>query len=334
MGTDPFGLVLPLGLAVPEGGPLWLEEVVRRQGGVATVRQLRRGGVRDAERLRKVRAGEWVRVAPAVVVLGEGSPSRWQVAMAAVLHAGGRAVVTGLTALELAGAPNVRYAQEVHVLVSHECGVRSSGRLVYERTRRLPEPLPVRLPPTAPYARAVVDACRRLVDDVRARATALAAVQHRLCGVGELRREAAYGRGPAAARMLAIVDEVASGVGSLPEAEFRRLVRVAGLPEPLWNPRVFRADGQFLCSPDALWEDEGVVVEVDSVAYHGGSDAQREHTAARAGGMRAAGLTVVSVLPRQIRDDGPVVLRLVRDALCAARRRAPTHLGLWVRGTE
>ncbi|MEU8133052.1 hypothetical protein [Streptodolium elevatio] len=333
MGSDPFGLALPLGLALPGDGPLWLEEVVRRQGGVATVRQLRRGGVRDAERLRKVRAGEWVRVTPAVVLLGEGAPSRWQVAMAAVLHAGGRAVVTGLTALELAGVSNIRYAAQVHVLVSRECGVRSSGRLVYERTKRLPEPLPVRLPPTAPYARAVADACRRLADDARARATVLAAVQHRLCGVGELRREAAYGRGPAAVRMRAIVDEVASGVGSLPEAELRVLVRAAGLPEPLWNPRVYRADGRFLCSPDALWEDEGVVVEVDSVAYHG-CDAQQANTAERARAMRAAGLTVVSVLPRQIRDDGPGVVLLVRDTLRAARQRPPAHLGLWVRGTE
>ncbi|WP_436773085.1 hypothetical protein [Yinghuangia sp. YIM S09857] len=270
----------------------------------------------------------------AVVVLGEGVPSRGQVAMAAVLHTGGRAVVTGLTALELAATPNVRYSPDVHVLVSRECGVRSAGRFLYERTGRLPEALPLRIPPTAPYARAVVDACKRLPDDARARATArataLAAVQHRLCGVGELRREAAYLRGRAAARMGAIVDEVESGVRSLPEADFRVLVQTSGLPEPLWNARVFRADGQFLCAPDALWEDEGVVVEVDSVAYHG-SEAQRIDTFERAERMRAAGLTVVSVLPRQVRDEGAAVVQLVRNLLYAVRQRPLAHLGLSVR---
>lgn len=330
MGTDPLAVGLPLGLRVPGSGPLWLEEVVRRQGGVATVGQLRRGGVGDGERLRRVRAGTWVRLTPRVVVLGAGAPSRWQVVMAAVLHAGGAAVVTGLTALELAEAPNIRYGAEAHVLVPRGCGVRSARRVVYEPTDRMPEPLPLRVPPTAPYARAVVDACRRLADDARARATALAAVQHRLCGVGELRSEVARAAGRGAARLRGIVEEVAAGVGSLPEAEFRRVVRAAGLPEPVWNARVYRADGEFLCSPDALWVDEGVAMEVDSLAYHGFGEA-RVRTIERARVMRAAGLTVVSVLPRQIRDDGPGVARMMRDALVEGRGRTSGHLGLSVR---
>ncbi|NUU23918.1 MAG: hypothetical protein HOV68_20810 [Streptomycetaceae bacterium] len=129
--------------------------------------------------------------------------------------------------------------------------------------------------------------------------------------------------------MRAIIDEVDSGVRSLPEADLRRLVRAAGLPEPLWNPRLYLADGRFLCTPDGLWADEAVAVEVDSVAHHG-FGADRVCTAERAGRMRAAGLTVVAVRPRHIRDDGPALALMLGEVLRAARARAPTHLGLTV----
>ncbi|NUU25722.1 MAG: hypothetical protein HOV68_30090 [Streptomycetaceae bacterium] len=329
MNREPLPLVLPFLLPVPVRGPVWLDEVVRRQCGLATLRQLRRGGVTDRTRLRRVRQGAWRRMAPGVVCLAASRPSRRQRAAAAVLHAGRGAVVTGLTALELAGAGYVRYASEIHVLVQRSCRIRPLARVVYERTAALPHPLPLRFPPTAPYARAVVDACRRISDDAQARANALAAVQQRLCDVRALRAECERGSPRNTVRMRAIIDEADSGVRSLPEADLRRLVRAAKLPEPLWNPRLYLPDGRFLCVPDGLWADEAVVVEVDSVAHHG-FGADRVRTAERAGRMRAAGLTVVAVRPRHIRDDGPGVARLLGEVLNKARARAPTHLGLTV----
>lgn len=321
MENDPDLVLLDLDLPIPDRGAAWLAEVLRRQDGVATLSQLRRGGV--------TRRG-WRRVAPSVVTLGPGRPTRRQRAVAAVLAAGGDAVVTGLTALELTGVPEVRYASEIHVLVPRSCGKRAPPGMVFERTGRMPVPLSLREPPTAPYARAVVDACRRLVRrGVRGEREGLAAmlsvVQRRLCGVAELRDECASA--PVAVRRL--VDEVASGVRSLPEAELRQVIRRSDLHEPLWNPRVYLLDGTFLCSPDGLWPDAGVVVEVDSVAYHAyGTDA--EYTRERAERMRAAGLVVVSVRPRQIRDEPEEVLAQLRGARTRALAGPLQHLDLVV----
>ncbi|UGQ14207.1 hypothetical protein LO772_11790 [Yinghuangia sp. ASG 101] len=332
---DPFLIPLPLGLPVPVRGPAWLDEVVRRQSGVATIRQLRRGGVSDDKRRRYVRQGTWLRVAPNVVVLASSRPTRRQSVVAALLHAGGGALATGLTALELADATGVRHGADIHVLVPRRCTAKPPPAVVFERTARLPEPLPLRAPPRAPHARAAVDACRRLLAGAghlgrrQARATALAVVQQRLCDVAELRAECEGGPRRLRRRMRAIVDEVAAGVRSLPEADLRVLVRASELPEPLWNPRVYRLDGAFLCSPDGLWADEAVAVEVDSVSHHG-FGADRARTEERARLMRAAGLTVVSVLPRQIRDAGAEVVRRLRDALREARARPREHLALAV----
>ena len=106
---------------------------------------------------------------------------------------------------------------------------------------------------------------------------------------------------------------------SLPEGELRRAVLASDLPEPLWNPRVLLADGTFLCSPDGLWEEEGVAVEVDSATHHA-FGADRLRTAERAQRMQAAGLTVVSVLPRQLRSDPARVIRTLRAILTGSRR--------------
>lgn len=333
---DPHLIPLPLGLPVPARGPAWLDEVVRRQGGVATIRQLRRGGVPDARRRRYVRQGAWLRAAPNVVVLTASRPTRRQSVAAALLHAGGGAVATGLTALELAGATGIRHGAEIHVLVPRRCAARPPRSVVFERTARLPEPLPLRAPPRAPHARAAVDACRRLLAGAghhgrrQARATALAVVQQRLCDVAELRAECESGPRRLRRRVRAIVDEVAAGVRSLPEADLRLLVRASELPEPLWNPRVYRLDGSFLCSPDGLWADEAVAVEVDSVRHHG-SGADRARTEERARRMHAAGLTVVSVLPRRIRDAGAEVVALLRETLREARARPRERPALAVR---
>ncbi|MDI2128265.1 hypothetical protein [Yinghuangia seranimata] len=286
-----------------------------------TVGQQRRGGVRDRVRARRVREGVWRRVAPNVVLVGAGPVTRRQRVLAAVLHAEHGALATGLTALELGEVRNVPYRPEIHLLVGRAHRGRGLPGVVYERTRRLPPPQALRVPPTAPYPRAVLDACRRLASAEQARAVALAAVQARVCDVAALAVEAAHVPPGDRARVAAIIDELASGVRSLPEAELRRHVLAAGLPEPLWNPRVHLPDGTFLCSPDALWPHLGVAAEVDSVAYHYATAAARADTAARAARMRAAGLVVVSFLPGRIRDDPSGVVRVLRDALAVGATR-------------
>lgn len=303
----------------PDRDAAWLAHVAARQCGLVTIAQQRRAGISDDARSRRVRQGRWQRLAPGVVMLGSGPPTRRQLAMAAVLNAGPGALVTGFTALELANVPHVRYPRDVHILIGQASTARARPGMRYERTTRLPRAQRLRVPPTAPYARAVVDACRAAVDEEHARSAALAAVQRRLCDVESLRAECAQAARRNRRRLDAVLDEVGAGGRSLPEGELRRAVLASDLPEPLWNPRVLLADGTFLCSPDGLWEEEGVAVEVDSATHHA-FGADRPRTAERAQRMQAAGLTVVSVLPRQLRSDPARVIRTLREILAGPRR--------------
>jgi hypothetical protein len=93
---------------------------------------------------------------------------------------------------------------------------------------------------------------------------------------------------------------------------------------------VFLPDGRFLCSPDGLWPQEGVAAEVDSTT-HNSFGPDRLRTVERAQRMQAAGLTVVSILPQQLRDDPGQVIRTLREVLIAAHGVQRPMLPLVVR---
>jgi len=61
--------------------------------------------------------------------------------------------------------------------------------------------------------------------------------------------------------------EVEDGIRSAAEADLRVLVRLAGLPSPLYNAELY-AGGRLVAVADAWWPDAGVAVEVDSREWH------------------------------------------------------------------
>src|SRR5262249_26103438 len=115
----------------------------------------------------------------------------------------------------------------------------------------------------------------------------------------------------------AVLAEIAAGVRSAAEADFRDLIRRSGLPEPMLNPRLY-LDGELLAVPDAFWRDAGLIAEVDSREWHL-SPADWEHTMARHARLPAAGLLVLHFSPRQIRDEPAAVVQAVGSALAAGR---------------
>ncbi|HEU4566907.1 MAG TPA: hypothetical protein VFR99_02670 [Marmoricola sp.] len=177
--------------------------------------------------------------------------------------------------------------------------------------------------PVAPPARATIDAARRMRGPNDVRALIAEVVQKGLCTVPQLAAElrAAQRRGTALPRR--VLAEVADGVRSTAEAELRELVLHSGLPLPVWNHDLFDADGAWLARPDALWLAQGVVVEVDSMDWHLSPELYRR-TQARQRRLAAAGLTVLPVAPRDLRERPTEVLESIRAALAAARGRGTT----------
>jgi hypothetical protein len=261
--------------------------------------------------------GPWQRLLPGVYALHTGAPDRDQRLMGALLYAGDGALITGLAALN-------RYAfrmpgtQAVDVLVPHARRRVSRDFVVIHRTRSVPPMFradgPIRY---APPARAVADAAaglRRLGD---LRAVAASAVQQGLCTVSELAAEAGRGHDRAADRLRAVLAEVADGIRSPAEGDFRDLVLGSGLPVPMLNARLYLGR-RLLAIPDAWWPQAGVAAEVDSQEWHS-SPAGFEDTMRRHARMTAAGVLVLHFSPRQVRTAPGEVVAAVGAALQAGR---------------
>jgi hypothetical protein len=90
------------------------------------------------------------------------------------------------------------------------------------------------------------------------------------------------------------------------------LVR-SGLPQPLYNPRLYIGD-VFLATPDAWWETVGVAAEVDSRQYHF-DEADWESTMQRDARMTAAGIRVLHFTPWRIMAAPDQVIATIRQTL-------------------
>ena len=85
----------------------------------------------------------------------------------------------------------------------------------------------------------------------------------------------------------------------------------------MFNPRLFVGDA-FLAQPDAWWREHGVAVEVDSREWHLLPE-HWEQTMVRHRRMSAAGIIVLHVSPRQLREQPAQVLADIAAALQAGR---------------
>jgi hypothetical protein len=254
------------------------------EDGVAHRRQLALTGVTPGRIRRSLAAGRWQEPVPGVVVGHSGPMTRRQRWLVACAHAGPDGALShrsalagfGATVEEATVAPRVagvrgRYERPpeggmVEVSVRHGRHLRSSGFVVVHQTRR---PLAVverdGLRLTAP-SRAVVDvaltATRRAdVDHVVSNA-----LQRRLVTVEDLVEETCVLGRHATPWLRSAVADAVRGIRSVGEADLRRVVRAAGLPEPEWNAEIRTAAGRFFV--DALWRDRGVAAEADGSAFH------------------------------------------------------------------
>ena len=291
----------------------WLLEYQR---GVLSRTQVLSCGVSlDGLRHRYRLGGPWRRLLPGVYLTSTGEPTSEQRQTAALLYAGRSSVITGPVALNRyrIRAPETR---RVDVLVPAARQIGSRAFVVVHRTWRLPPPemhdLALRFAPTA---RAVADTVLGLTNRSDVRAVVASAVQQGRCTVADLGAELA--QGPVRGSMLfrSVLAEVRDGIRSPAEADFRDLIRTSGLPQPLFNPRLI-LDGRLLAVPDAWWADRALIVEIDSREWHLSPD-DWEATMARDARLRAAGIRVIHVTPRQVRTEPARILGDIADALRA-----------------
>lgn len=105
------------------------------------------------------------------------------------------------------------------------------------------------------------------------------------------------------------------------EARFHRILREAG--EPPMRRQVEVGGRRLIGRVDAIDDDALLIVEIQSMLYHG-SISDRRRDAARRQALEAEGWTVVEVWEDRILTDGPAVIREIGDLrrTLRARRRA------------
>lgn len=297
-----------------------VREIFRAQCDLISRSQALNAGVSEAVLRSRLRsAGPWKVVLPGIYLSHSGLLTAGQRELAAVLYAGRDSVITGAAAVLRQGLswPN---SDAVDVLVPHATKRQSYGFVRVHRTSRMPE-TPARIDGIgwAPPARAVADTVRGHIEMRDVRALVASAVQQRRCTVSQLVTELRAGPTQGSGPLRAALDEVADGARSAAEGDLMKLIRRGGLPEPLYNPRLY-AGQEFLAQPDLYWREAGVAGEVDSREWHLSPDLW-DKTMARHAKMSAQGIIVVHYTPRRIRTDQARVLAELRSTIEAGRRR-------------
>ena len=299
-----------------------LAETLLKQHDVIARRQAITCGMSERGLRHRLRAdGPWQPLLPGVYLARNGSPGIDQRDMAALLYAGPGSVITACAALKRLGirAPSISY---VDVLVPAKRRRQSVGFVRVQLTTRMPGLVCVsgKIHFTM-VPRAVADAARAMTSIREVRAVVADAVQRDRCRVAELAGELDDGPVAGSARFRRVLAEVASGVRSVSEGEFRDLILHAGLPVPMFNARLYSGD-VLIAVADAWWPEAGVVAEVDSREWHL-SPEDWERTLRRHARLTSEGLLVLHFTPKQIRTEPEQVIATLCATLDARRGAGP-----------
>jgi hypothetical protein len=291
-----------------------------QHGVIARAQALDCGMTERVLRYRARAGGPWQALLPGVYLTHTGRPDDDQRELAALLFAGAHSVLTGPAALRRYGL-SARRPGTVDVLVPRATQRADAGFARLHRTARLPDMVCTAgaarfvLP-----ARAVADTARGMTDLSSVRAVVAEAVQRGRCPVRLLAEELAAGPAQGSALLRRALAEVADGIRSAAEGDLRDLIVWAGLPVPMFNPRLIVA-GEFLAQPDCWWPGPGVAAEADSRAWHL-SPRDWEYTQARHARMSAHGIIVLHFAPARIRAKRNEVADDIRKALAAGQGRS------------
>jgi hypothetical protein len=269
------------------------------------------------------RGGPWQRLLPGVYLAVNGMPTRNQLDMAALLYAGPASVITGPYALRRWNV-NCALPGVIDLLIPADDQRKSTGFVRIQRTTRMPDKTyesgPIRFALTH---RAVADAARAMqrIGDVRA--VVCEAIQRAGCPLPLLVRELNEGPSAGSRAYRIALAEISDGVRSTAEADLHELIEKSDLEKPIYNASLCTADGVFIATVDAWWQQAGVAAEVDSVEYHFRQQQYKDTTKRRNRLEATYDIRVLTFQPSTIRSEPATVLGELRNAIAAGHRRPP-----------
>jgi len=111
-------------------------------------------------------------------------------------------------------------------------------------------------------------------------------LQRQLCTVADLEQEAAQLGRRLTPWLRAAIGDARRGMRSIGEADLRRAIVLAGVPEPEWGAAIETSSGTYFV--DAYWRHVKIAAEADGAAFHlsagdWGSDLRRQNAIQGAG---------------------------------------------------
>lgn len=292
-----------------------LAALVAHQNGLVTRSQLAMSGASQAHVRAQLKARRWAPVSATVIATFTGEMLPEQRVWAAVLHAGGGALVGGLTAAALAGLRGWD-RPEISVLVPYAEDVpRPMSGVDFIRTRRDTAQLRARGRglPRCQIEPAVLMFAARSRSTRTAEGVIAATVQQRLSDAATmtkwLERLSPLRRSPVLRRALA---DIAGGAQSVAELDIRRLCKRHGLAPPRQQVRRRDSGGRTRFT-DCEWllpDGRVLVLEVDG-SFHMSVE-HWEDDLARQRALSALERIIVRCTAHEVREDGD---RLARDLL-------------------
>jgi hypothetical protein len=260
--------------------------------------------------------GIWRCLGPRVVLLHSGELTRRQRDWVGVLHAGPDAVLARASAAEAGG---LRGFQEstVHVAVAHGREVSDLvHRQVTVRVHQTRHPLshvtPARRPERHDLARAAIEMASAASSDRSTRAILAAVVQQRLLRATDLSAYVDTRRTLPKRRLICeTLADVGGGAHSLPELDYARALRRAGLPQPTRQRKVRRRNGVWYLDND--FDDWLVTVEVNGMQHHELLASEADDI--RRSGLQIRGRLVVDVSSYAVRHREPQTVLRTAEAL-------------------
>lgn len=247
---------------VAQSARLTAAQLARAQSGVVSRRQLHAAGVPRWLVRSELRARRWQRSGQQTVVVHNGpvdvATRRW----IAVLEAGPRAALDGVSALQAAGLDALSDELVVVVVPQGARRRRVRGARIRETRRyRAQDVVRTGIPRTVP-AVAALHAALWAVTDRQATYLLMLVVQQGLCRPADLSDAAtAVRRHPRRRLITQVVLDLADGSRSLGELDVARAMRTRGLPEPARQAVRRRPSGtQYL---DADFPSYGISMEID-----------------------------------------------------------------------
>lgn len=243
-----------------------VERIAANQGGVVSRRDLYAAGITRGEVRANIRAGRWRRVYTQGIAIHTGPLTPEGSAWAAVIEGGPSAHLDGASSLIASGLEGFRMPR-ARVSVPRGARVRRNRRVDVRQTRRWDrdDVVGVGVPRSRPPV-AAVRAGLWARSDKQAALLLTMAVQQRITSPEEIAIELMRVRRDRRRRLIqAVVLDLAGGVHSLGEREFTRECRRRGLPEP--TRQVLRRARNGTYYLDAVFEEWGVVVEVDGIQH-------------------------------------------------------------------